>query len=568
MSNQSLSSFSKAAVAVAAGLGTAGLIVALCGGDASADREARGPSPHTAPLLTKVVHREAAQPSRPDPTKTAATSSSAGIVRARPAPEFVDKGLAWLIAAQHKDGGWGAGSHAKQDIRDPHAVVVDPATTAFVASALLRYGHTPASGKYQANARRATEYLCSAVEEYTKPGPKITDLEGTQIQSKLGPLVDTAMTAQYLARALAALPKSDSLHARVDKALDKCLAKLGEAQQKDGSWNVGGGWANVLQSSLGCSAFEYAQAAGKKVDQGRLDLARKYHGDNFDSKTGIVKTGASAGIALYANNSSFRANAANSRAATDFIEQAKKDGKLAADAPISEENLKIAGVKAGVAQMLVTANSSAVNQSLTLNGVNTFTGGTSAVSGDLVASAKPALPTSGPVAAAPPVDSVASTTDVSGVTLGSAGTTVVGAGTLTFSGGVISSPVTRSSTGLSAGAAAATDDEALLAGFGNNGGEEFLSYMLASESMVILGEKDWNQWYDRMSGRLSKVQNPDGSWSGHHCITSPVFCTAAVVQTMTADHDAEMLTRLAKEAAAIAKVDEKEPAGTQSVKNQ
>ncbi|MBA4015981.1 MAG: hypothetical protein C0483_02210 [Pirellula sp.] len=548
MSTQSLSGFSKAAAAVAAGLGTAGLIVMLCGGDASADREARAPTPHTAPLLTKVAHREAA-----DPTK----STAAGIVRARPAPEFIDKGLVWLIDAQHKDGGWGAGSHAKQDIRDPHAVVVDPATTAFVASALLRYGHTPASGKYQANARRATEYLCSVVEEYTKPGPKITELEGTQIQSKLGPLVDTAMTAQYLARALAVLPKSDSLHGRVDKALDKCLAKLGEAQQKDGSWNVGGGWANVLQSSLGCSAFEYAQAAGKKVDQGRLDLARKYHGDNFDAKTGIVKTGASAGIALYANNSSFRANAANSRAATDFIEKAKQEGKLPADAPLNEENLKIAGVKAGVASLLMSANGSATSQSMTLNGVNTFTGGTSTVSGDLVASAKPALPTSGPVAAAPPIESVASTTDVSGITLGSAGTTVVGAGTLTFSGGVISSPVTRSSAGLPAGAAAATDDEALLAGFGNNGGEEFLSYMLASESMVILGEKDWNQWYDRMSGRLSKVQNPDGSWSGHHCITSPVFCTAAVVQTMTADHDAEMLTRLAKEAAAIAKVDEK-----------
>ena len=72
-----------------------------------------------------------------------------------------------------------------------------------------------------------------------------------------------------------------------------------------------------------------------------------------------------------------------------------------------------------------------------------------------------------------------------------------------------------------------------------------------------MGEKDWAPWYDRMSGRLSKVQNPDGSWSGHHCITSPVFCTAAVVQTMTADHDAEMLAKLAKDAAAIAKVDAK-----------
>lgn len=388
MSARRLSSISKAAAAIAAGLGTAGLIVVLCGGDASADRETRGPSPHTASPLAKAAHRERAEPTK----RTAATSSALGMVKARPAPEFIDKGLAWLIAAQHKDGGWGAGSHAHQDIRDPHAVVVDPATTAFVASALLRYGHTPTSGRYQANARRATEYLCSAVEEYTKPGPKITDLEGTQIQSKLGPLVDTAMTAQYLARALAVVPKSDSLHARVDKALDKCLAKLGEAQQKDGSWNVGGGWANVLQSSLGCSALEYAQAAGKEIDQGKLDLARKYHGDNFDVKTGLVKTGASAGVALYANNSSFRANAANSRAATDFIEKAKQDGKLPADAPLNEENLKIAGVKAGAAALMIAANSSATNQSLTLNGVNTYTGGASVATGDLAAS-KPAMPT-------------------------------------------------------------------------------------------------------------------------------------------------------------------------------
>ncbi len=69
------------------------------------------------------------------------------------------------------------------------------------------------------------------------------------------------------------------------------------------------------------------------------------------------------------------------------------------------------------------------------------------------------------------------------------------------------------------------------------------------------GDKDWNNWYDKMSGRLSKVQNPDGSWSGHHCITSPVFCTAAVVQTMTADHDAPLLAGLATDAAAIAKAE-------------
>jgi len=89
------------------------------------------------------------------------------------------------------------------------------------------------------------------------------------------------------------------------------------------------------------------------------------------------------------------------------------------------------------------------------------------------------------------------------------------------------------------------DDESLLAGFGNNGGEEYLSYLLTSESLVIAGGDKFNQWNDKMHGRLQKIQNTDGSWSGLHCITSPVFCTAAVVQCLTADRDREFLVAMA-----------------------
>ena len=48
----------------------------------------------------------------------------------------VEKGLAWLVAAQHENGGWGAGSHSNQALRDPHQVETDPATTAFAAMVL------------------------------------------------------------------------------------------------------------------------------------------------------------------------------------------------------------------------------------------------------------------------------------------------------------------------------------------------------------------------------------------------------------------------------------------------
>jgi hypothetical protein len=90
------------------------------------------------------------------------------------------------------------------------------------------------------------------------------------------------------------------------------------------------------------------------------------------------------------------------------------------------------------------------------------------------------------------------------------------------------------------------DDEQLLSGFGNNGGEEFLSYLMTSESLVIAGPNDFHKWNAKMLTRLEKVQNADGSWNGHHCITSPVFCTAAVVQCLTTERDAEFLSEMAR----------------------
>lgn len=87
--------------------------------------------------------------------------------------------------------------------------------------------------------------------------------------------------------------------------------------------------------------------------------------------------------------------------------------------------------------------------------------------------------------------------------------------------------------------------DAVLSGFGNNGGEEYLSYAMTSESLVAAGnEAEYEAWISRMSDLFAQTQNANGSWSGHHCITSPVFCTAAVVMAMTADRDAFYLEEL------------------------
>ncbi|MBI1745878.1 MAG: terpene cyclase/mutase family protein [Acidobacteria bacterium] len=79
------------------------------------------------------------------------------------------------------------------------------------------------------------------------------------------------------------------------------------------------------------------------------------------------------------------------------------------------------------------------------------------------------------------------------------------------------------------------DDPQFVAGFGSNGGEEYLSYLSIGESLLAKGGEEWQKWYKTMAANLSRVQNRDGSWSGHHCITGRNFCTAAALMTLTVD---------------------------------
>jgi len=78
-------------------------------------------------------------------------------------------------------------------------------------------------------------------------------------------------------------------------------------------------------------------------------------------------------------------------------------------------------------------------------------------------------------------------------------------------------------------------DPSFVRGFGSNGGEEFLSYMLVSESLLAKGGKDWEQWNAAITQLVQNVQNGDGSWTGHHCITGRTFCTAAALLVLMSD---------------------------------
>jgi hypothetical protein len=90
------------------------------------------------------------------------------------------------------------------------------------------------------------------------------------------------------------------------------------------------------------------------------------------------------------------------------------------------------------------------------------------------------------------------------------------------------------------------DDPAFIAGFGNNGGEELLSYLLISETLVQRGGEEWARWDAAISRLVSTVQNEDGSWTGHHCITGRTFCTAAALLVLLGDRTPPTKTLIAK----------------------
>lgn len=78
------------------------------------------------------------------------------------------------------------------------------------------------------------------------------------------------------------------------------------------------------------------------------------------------------------------------------------------------------------------------------------------------------------------------------------------------------------------------DRAAMIRGFGSVGGEEMLSYMMISDTLAEEKGDDWQEWQMAIARHLRATQNGDGSWSGHHCITSTPFVTAAAVMTLAA----------------------------------
>ena len=341
-----------------------------------------------------------------------------------PVSTAVDKGARWLASVQGADGGWGQDGGEASSTRPGERLESsgnDVANTAVAALALLQAGR-----QYEPQVERALAFVLQQIEASPADGLAITDRQGTQIQRKLGPCIDTFLSSMLMSQ-IDGRASTPALNARVRKALQKTVAKIEKHQQSDGSWNIAGGWAPVLGTSMASRSLFEAQNRGVAVDAAVLKRAENYTVSALSAPPPAAARGAAGGVSA---------------------------GRLAA-AP-SAAPAEAAGVP-------LYQSAQALEQ-------------LSRTAADRVQNAKEITAIQGQLANA-----------------------------------------------------------AFVGGFGSMGGEEFFSYLNISDSMKRVGGEAWSKWHAGITQKILGLQNNDGTWAGHHCITGRVAMTSAAILNLTVD---------------------------------
>jgi Prenyltransferase and squalene oxidase repeat len=364
----------------------------------------------------------------------------------KPLSDVVKKGFAYLASTQHPHGGWSQGGGWRTnpqggrvegpDVQDP----ADVANTSAAALALLRGGNTPAAGEFARPVGLALDFIIGNIERADVDSPFVTELRGTQIQTKIGRLADTFLASMVLSEAKGLMPDEAS-ETRLTAALDKVIAKLERHQKADGTWTMDG-WAPVVGQSLGVTGLNRARRSGHRVSDETLERAEKYARGQHDTGSGSFGTHGSAGVPLYSIGSQM---AGSSHSVYSFKAMKPRLRKTAAEASSQEE-------RDTAAAKLKNIEDAEAAQQASLEGAH-----------------------------------------------------------------------------------AHLKDEHIRHGFGSNGGEEFLSYLNISEALLAKGGQQWEDWDRDMTENMERIQNGDGSWSGHHCITGRTFCTSAALLVLLAD---------------------------------
>lgn len=370
----------------------------------------------------------------------------------------VDKGVKWLVSVQGKDGGWGQDGGETSYVRQGERLESngnDVANTAVVALALLSTGTTPVQGPNHQALQRAVSFILDHVDRSPTDGLAVTNLTGTQIQRKLGPYIDTFLTSKLLAE-LDGNMGDPQANARVRRCLEKCVAKIEKNQLKDGSWNIAGGWAPILGTSMASQSLYLAQGKGLAVQQ--MAMSR------VDVYTKLSAAAPPPPAAMPASSA----------------------GRVAAGAGV--------GVGAGSGVDLASARVMAVPKSA------------------------------------------------------DAEVSAVSAGVSLYKRAQELEQLTRTEKDRKGNARQIADikmqlsDPRFITGFGSIGGEEFFSYLNISDSLHRAGGPEWVRWNADMKAKILKMQNEDGTWAGHHCITGRVAVTGAAILMLVADRENVVLT--------------------------
>jgi hypothetical protein len=219
----------------------------------------------------------------------------------------VARGIQWLTSTQGPDGGWGQDGGATSHVRQGERLETNSNDVANTAAALLALTHGGIKGD---QIRRGVEFLLTEIERSPEEGLAITTKQGSQIQRKLGPFIDTFLTSMLLSE-LDGQMNNPQLNRRLRAGLEKCVRKIETAQMKDGSWNHEGGWAPILGTSMASRSLYQARDKGLKVKDSSLKRVDDYTQNNArqivtnaaapvtpGSRPAAV-SGAGAGVALY-----------------------------------------------------------------------------------------------------------------------------------------------------------------------------------------------------------------------------------------------------------------------------
>jgi hypothetical protein len=393
-------------------------------------------------------------------------------VKPKELSETIKKGLKYLIDNQQNDGGWnqGGGWRASgggrggrvegEKVEDPS----DVGNTCFVLLALLRAGSTATDGEHKDAVKRGLKFVIGTVEKSKEDSLFVTDVRGTQLQSKIGQYVDTFLVNLTLAEFRG---KAGDQEKRLIAALEKTMTKIVKHQTADGGFAGNNGWAPTLSVGIANKSIARAKERGAVVDEVVLKRAL--------AQSQAAATGTAP------------AAVAASTTAT---------GGISASAPASS-SARLAGTAGDAGVPLYRVTQGAGNTQ------------------DLVNSLRPEAEKAKKVlndekATKEEKDQAQKKLDE-------------------FKKADGENDKNQENLGKN------IRNERFVSGFGNNGGEEFLSFMNISETLVLKGGKDWEDWDGKMAKGLEKAQDSQGSWSGQHCITGKTFCTAGALLVLMAD---------------------------------